>query len=103
MRKRGNDAFYRRTKSLDAMMPGSRGYPDVSLGEALDDIRDWDITRREIRKRVSKMDEPDRTIIQLWMQGLTQRQIASRVNRAQPTVHKSIHRTIKRIRENLIP
>lgn len=67
--------------SLENLIEQGFQFEPVDLDVALDQMRERANLIERLVGLVDKLDEPDRTIVRLWMRGYSLRQIAQEVNR----------------------
>ena len=87
--------------SFEQMCETEYGFPEENGQESLDEILEKEELLAALRRELAKLETLDRTILEMFSQGISEAAIGHKVGLSQKGVNKRKHRLLEQLREQL--
>lgn len=87
--------------SYERLCETEYGFPEKTRQESLDEILEKEELLEALRRELAKLEELDRTILQMAIQGVSEAAIGREVGLSQKGVNKRKHRILEQLRKQL--
>lgn len=87
--------------SFEQLCETEYGFPEETGQESLDEILEKEELLAALRRELAKLEALDRTILEMFSQGISEAAIGHKVGLSQKGVNKRKHRLLEQLRERL--
>ncbi|WP_281697380.1 RNA polymerase sigma factor [Acidaminococcus massiliensis] len=87
--------------SFEQLCETEYGFPEKTGEESLDEILEKEELLAALRRELAKLETLDRTILEMFSQGISEAAIGHKVGLSQKGVNKRKHRLLEQLREQL--